>query len=355
MEGGGTLPAMAMRGIRSRGGTRAKGGAASVLRAFFLLPMGLAAGLVLLAWGGGDARARTPVVRLLELAEIDGVPPPVCPGVAVRARSLRIDPALAVPGTTVRLLGGVARLEDAGHALLVRRQGGCLLLFAARWSEIVTAAMDVFGAPARRWRMADWSFDRPEGFLSLPPARAAMPVAPGRRFCLPPAHGIPDFAWLRVPAARARAPAFRLPPPGEVPDVLGRRCRTMLVHYGRREVHRLPSVSVSRSVADDRPLDPSRPVEGRFSGPGDCRTWRLRVGGPGLLLVDYRSEAGAGALDVTIMDARGRPLAGMRIAARDAARALRLRVCQRAPGAARFFLALHRLADGEEDRGRGAP
>ncbi len=238
-------------------------------------PWGSAAAAALLLAAATAAQARLPAAHVVEVADWrEGFPAP-CPDAVVRERSLHVSARLARAvqaggGPGVEVVGAVRRLEEATRLVLVRTLEGCRVIVARGKLPGPPRAEAVLGGPLglRGWRA------EPDSTLVLSREGAACRLERGHGACL---------------GAR--------PTPEQ-------GCPVRLHYYGvlplylAEELHEPPPRRVEAGGA----------ASGRFAGQGDRARYRVRVPGPGSLLVEYRSDAGPGSIGIGIRDGAGRSL-----------------------------------------------
>ncbi len=231
------------------------------------------AAVLLAATGAADARV--PAAHVVELADWrEGFPAP-CPDAVVRDRSLHVSARLARAvraggGRGVEVVGAVRRLEEATRIVLVRTLEGCRVLVARGKLPGPPRVEAVLGQPLglRGWRA------EPDATLVLSRAGAACRLERGHGACL---------------GAR--------PTPEQ-------GCPVRLHYYGVLPLYLAEQVR----EPPPRDVDAGGAASGRFAGQGDRARYRVRVPGPGSVLVEYRSDAGPGSIGVGIRDGAGRAL-----------------------------------------------
>ena len=213
-----------------------------------------------------QAQAREPAAHVVEVTLGEGVPPPPCEGVAFGERVLHLDARLyrtqQAGGTRLVLAGDVPYLEEAGHVVLVRHAEGCTLLAARDALPAPREVIDALGLPLPSF---DWGVDA-EGRLSVRRAGADCTLSRG---------GVTVLA--ETPAGLVRIADYGILP-----------------LYGTRKPLAARAVAVGGTVS------------GRFAGPGDARSYVLDLPQAGMLVVEYRSTAGPGSVDIEITDKDGR-------------------------------------------------
>ena len=215
-----------------------------------------------------QAQAREPAAHVVEVTLGEGVPPPPCEGVAFGERVLHLDARLyrtqQAGGTRLVLAGDVPYLEEAGHVVLVRHAEGCTLLAARDALPAPREVIDALGLPLPSF---DWGVDA-EGRLSVRRAGADCTLSRG---------GVTVLA--ETPAGLVRIADYGILP----------------LHLGA------PSLSATELVPGA-----SRSI--RFAGPGDEVHYRITTPQAGMLIVEYRSSAGPGSVDIDIRDVKQRLL-----------------------------------------------
>ncbi len=223
------------------------------------------AGLLVAALAAADASGREPVARIVEVTLGDGVPPP-CEGVVFSGRVLHLDARLyrthRAGGTHLILADDVPYLEEARHVVLVRHAEGCMLLAARNALPAPREVMDALGLPLPAF---DWRVD-----------------AEGRLF------------------VRRAGVEYRLPGGGMIVLAETLTGLVRMAYYGILPLYGAPGRPSARLVAI------GDAVSDRFAGPGDVRTYVLEVLQAGMLVVEYRSAAGPGSVDIKIADKGGR-------------------------------------------------
>ena len=235
---------------------------------------GAAVAAALLA-AAGAAQARLPAAHVVEVADWrEGFPAP-CPDAAVRDRSLHVSARLARAvqaggGPGVEVVGPLRRLEEATRIVLVRSMEGCRAIVARGKLPGPPRVEAVLGQPLglRGWRA------EPDATLVLSREGAACRVQRGHGACL----GV-------------------RPTPEQ-------GCPARLHYYGVLPLY----LEGETRDAPPREVAAGDAASGRFAGQGDRARYRVRVPGPGSLLVEYRSDAGPGSIGVGIRDGAGRSL-----------------------------------------------
>lgn len=223
----------------------------------------------------GVAAAGAPAAHVVELADWrEGFPPP-CTLARIRGRSLVVSRALAGAvqaggNERVEVPPGAGRVEEADRIVLVRALDGCHVLAGRGTLPPADRAAARLGIDLGRlgWRAtADVT-------LVVETPGASRRLARGRGCCLGP-RPTPETG-----------------------------CPVRLHYYGV-----LPMFFENEpGLAENRVREAvvGEVVSGRFSGTGDEAVYRLHIPGPGTLLVEHRSDAGPGALQITLEDAAGR-------------------------------------------------
>ena len=226
------------------------------IRAGLIVGLGLAI--------GSTVAAREPSAVIIELAEADGVPPPVCPGLAFHDRVvfLAADLLTAEPRegrAAVSAEPGLEHLEDTGFIVMLRRPRGCRLYLSRRKMATLAGRRDLPpGLTGITWRID--GDDR----LQVDHGKDHRRLAPGEGWCLQPA------------AEPLQA------------------CPLRLHYYGRRPLYQggpRPPVTA---------IDIGASVSVPFAGPGDKAFYRLTPSQAGMLVIEYHSKAGPGSLDIAI-------------------------------------------------------
>ena len=224
---------------------------------------------IVLGLGIGVATAREPAAFVVELALADGIPPPACRGVAFHDRALfialGISQRLAEGGNAhLRPEIGLHALEDAGFIVMLRWPQGCRLYLARRTMPAVPAQKDLpEPVAATAWRVGD------DDTLQVDHAGRHRTLAPGEGWC------------LLTAAEEMEA------------------CRLRLHYYGRLPLYQAEPPVRETAVEAGAAICP------RFAGPGDGMRYRLALPQAGMLVVEYRSDAGPGSLDIAIRGADG--------------------------------------------------
>ncbi len=253
--------------------------------AAILTAAAMAAPALLLA--AAAAWARAPAAHVVELADWrEGFPPP-CGLVRLRGRELIatrrfVEAVRAGGGPQVQVRGGVRRLEEADRIVIVRDADGCHVLVG-------------------RGRLPAPS--RPEALLDLETGLRDWRAEPSATLVLARRGAV---CRLKRGGGQCLGP----PPNPET------GCPLRIHYYGILPIFFEDEPGIRPGQARDASAGGS--ASGRFAGTGDVTLFRVRVPGPGSLLVEYRSDAGPGSIGVDIADARGRSLGSGRVRLRAA-------------------------------------